>query len=763
LPPPSAGTLALELADVQNTADTISRLMQYAAILLELGGAVLVAALFLLIRRYALQRKYFATWTSAWLAMVVAIVAVALRYRYLGQVVPRELAEGSGPVRGLYLLYQGGKILFWVLLCRGALEYVRLNGARRRWWVPLAVAYAATSAALSRDLNVVIVWQAPVAVASCIVGALALFELTPPRRSVGSLATGTVLVLASLLWAVYFVVFAGATQILPPAAPWFATLVGSYNSYADVLLIVMLGYGMIVLFMEDARLRISESEARLAALVASAAEAIVTTDGEFRLLDANHAAERLFGVRRDAAVGRNLDEFVTGEHRSRLRASLESFLAGADATIALEGEDELRVVSQDGSRFTVEASASKLLANTTTSLALVMRDVTERRATEEKNLQERKMDAVRQLAGGMAHDFNNLLTAIVGRSQIISDALPADSPVRDGVAEVSRAATSAARLARGLLALSRREPLHPERVSLNAQVRSLEAKMRAVAGPLVAAEFRYADDAGDVHADKDRLHDAVLAVVQNAREAVGRAGGRIAVETSRVTWQRELGRNLETACISVRDSGRGLSADARAHLFEPFFSTKGDGRGLGLATAYAFLQQSGGWMDVQSGSGGTTVRLALPVVPADGVPAEHRPEPVASPAAHAAEPRQRTPRTVLVAEDEETVRRFVRIVLEREGFRVLEAENGVEAVSVFEAAGSKVDLLLTDVVMPQMGGSELAARLLAASPGLRVIFMSGYVNDGALLQGLNERQAPFLQKPFDVQELARVVNAAAAR
>ncbi len=755
---------ALELADVQDAADTISRLMQYAAILLELGGAVLVAALFLLIRRYSLQRKYFATWTSAWLAMVVAIAAVAVRYRYLGQVVPRELPEGSWPVRGLYLLYQGGKILFWVLVCRGALEYVRLDGPRRRWWVPLAVAYAAASAALSRDLNVVLVWQAPVAVASCIVGALALFELPPPRRSVGSLATGTVLVLACLLWAVYFVVFGGATQILPPAAPWFATLVGSYNSYADVLLIVMLGYGMIVLFMEDARLRISESEARLAALVASAAEAIVTTDGDFRLLDANHAAERLFGVRRDAAVGHHLDEFVTGEHRSRLRASLESFLASADATIALEGEDELRIVSRDGARFTVEASASKLLANTTTSLALVMRDVTERRATEEKNLQERKMDAVRQLAGGMAHDFNNLLTAIVGRSQIISDALPADSPVRESVAEVSRAATSAARLARGLLALSRREPLHPERVSLNAQVRSLEAKVRAVAGPLVAAEFRYADDAGDVHADADRLHDAVLAVVHNAREAVGRAGGRITVETSRVTWQRELGRNLETACVSVRYSGRGLSADARAHLFEPFFSTKGDGRGLGLATAYAFLQQSGGWMDVQSsGSGGTTVRLALPVVPAAGVPAGHRPEPVASPAAHAAEPRQRTPRTVLVAEDEETVRRFVRIVLEREGFRVLEAENGVEAVSVFEAAGSKVDLLLTDVVMPQMGGSELAARLLAASPGLRVIFMSGYVNDGALLQGLNEQQAPFLQKPFDVQELARVVNAAAAR
>ena len=306
-----------------------------------------------------------------------------------------------------------------------------------------------------------------------------------------------------------------------------------------------------------------------------------------------------------------------------------------------------------------------------------------------------------------------------------------------------------------MLALSRRDPLHPARLALNAVVRAMEARVRAAVDPHsdVAIDFRYAADAGDVHVDVAHLEDVILAVTQNALDAVTSGSGRITLETSRITWHKELGRNVDAACLVVLDNGSGLAPAAREHLFEPFFSTRGDGRGLGLATAYAFLHQSGGWIDVQSGSFGTTVRLALPSVPGEAVTAKRTP-----PQATVASPASRTTRTVLVAEDEQSVRRLVRVVLEREGWRVLECENGVEALAIFAAADPNVDVVLTDVMMPQMGGRELAERLLARRPALCVIFMSGFVDDGALLEGLSDRKTRFLQKPFDIEELVRAVR-----
>jgi two-component system, cell cycle sensor histidine kinase and response regulator CckA len=731
----------------------INRLVQFAAILLELGGAVLVALLFGLIRRYAPRRKYFATWAWAWLAMVIGIGAVAYRYVLLGDIAGGPVPDSSGQVRALYALYQGGKVLFWLLVCRGVIEYARPGDTWSRGWPFVAIAYSVVSAAFSTDLNAVLVWQAPVAVMACALGAGVLFRLRPSQRSVGSVVTGTVLTISAALWAVYFVVFGGAIALLPPIVPWFSDAVSSYNSYADMLMIVMLGYAMVVLFMEDARLRISESEARLAALVSSAADAIITADGDLRLLDANLAAERLFGFRRETAVGRPIGEFIAAADRSRFQGSLNSFLDGTAALAVLQADEELRAIRHDGALFTFEASASKVRANATTSLALVVRDVTERREREEKKRQLQKMETVRQLAGGLAHDFNNLLTAIVGRNQIVARSLPAGSPLRDDVAEIERAAGTAARLTVGLLALSRREMLYAERVALNGVLRSLEARIQAEA-PHV--EFRYAIDAGDVHADPARLQEVILAVTQNAVEATGSGAGRITIETSRLTRQKEIGRLIDTACIVVSDTGPGLSRAARAHLFEPFFSTRGDGRGLGLATAYAFLQQSGGWMDVQSSSNGTTVRLALPIVQGEAIVFDNA-ESHAGITAVAQPPARRT---VLVAEDEDSVRRLVRAVLEREGWCVLECENGMEALAAFESGDPPVDVLLTDVVMPQMGGRELASRLLALKPSLRVIFMSGFVDDGELLEGFSDRATPFLQKPFDIAELASTVRRA---
>ncbi len=736
--------------------DTTSLAVQFAAIVLEFIVALLVWTLFALIRRRVMHREYFGVWSAAWFWMLVAVSAVGIRYVILPSAARDLMSDSDLTVRALYFAYQAGKLLFWTRVYLGTVDYVRHERKPSRAWIVAPIAYAVVSIIANTNLNGIVAWQAPVAIWCSAAAALALFGLPAGRRSLGTTTTAVVLGATALLWLGYLIAFSGITYTLPVAIPVFAQEVTRYNSYADMLMIVVLGYAMIVLFMEDAHHRISESESRLAALVASVADAILTTDGHLRVLDMNAAAERLFGVKREDAIGCSFAEFVVEADRGRLRSTLSDFLVSGEATTMLPGDDELHALRRDGSSFTFEASTSKLRADATTSLALVVRDVTERREAEEKRRQTQKMDAVRQLAGGLAHDFNNLLTAIVGRSQIIARSLPADSSVRDGVSEIEKTATAAARLARGLLALSRREPLHPQRLALNAVVRGLEPQLRAIVGSAIRIEFRYDEEAGEVNVDAARVEEVVLSVVQNAREAIGANGGTISLETSRVTWQREAGRHMDAACLIVRDSGSGFSADARAHLFEPFFSTKGDSRGLGLATAYGFLQQTGGFIDVQGGSSGAVVRIGFPLVLVETVSA---PRPIAS---HPA-PRPSGPRTVLVAEDEETVRRFVRIVLEREGFRVLEAENGMEALAVFETADPVPDVLLTDVVMPQMGGKDLAKRLLEVRPELSVIFMSGFVRDSELLEGLNDRRAPFLQKPFDIEELARIVRAAVAR
>jgi PAS domain S-box-containing protein len=730
--------------------------VQFLAILLEFLVAVLVWSLFAMIRRRVMHRAYFAAWSSAWFWMMLAIGAVGVRYIFLPATARNLLSDRDLSVRLLYALYQFGKLLFWVRVFLGALQYARPEFKPTRIWIVAPMIYALISLFSSTNLNVLVVWQSPIAIASGAASALVLLRLPRERRSLGSTATGAVLAVSCLLWILYLIAFSDLAHEVPVNYTVFGREVTRYNSYADMFMIVTLGYAMIVLFMEDARHRISESETRLASLVASVADAILTTDDTLRVLDMNAAAERLFGVSRETAIGYSFADFVVESDRGTLRSRLADFLVSSDPSTMLPGDEALHALRPDGTSFTFEASTSKLRADATTSLALVVRDVTARREAEEKRVQTQKMDAVRQLAGGLAHDFNNLLTAIVGRSQIIARSLPADSAVREGVSEIEKTATAAARLARGLLALSRREPLHPRRSSLNAIVRELDGKIRAMAGPAVIVEFRYDEGAGNVQVDIARVQEVVLAIAQNAREAIGPLNGRITLETSRVTWQRDAGRNLDAACLIISDSGPGFSPDARAHLFEPFYSTKGDSRGLGLATAYGFLQQTGGFIDVQGGSTGASVRIGFPLVLVESVSA---PRPItADPPAVAM-----GPRTVLVAEDEETVRRFVRIVLEREGFRVLEAENGVDALNVFAAADPAPDILLTDVMMPQMGGKELAKRLVEARPGLKVIFMSGFVRDPELLEGINDRRAPFLQKPFDIEELARIVRAAAAR
>ncbi len=732
--------------------DTFSRLIQFAAILLETAGVALIALLFGLIRRQALHRRYFATWGAAWSGLAVAIAAISIRYFMLSDGPVGSVPEYAPSVRLLYLIYQCGKMWFWVLVCRGALEYVRPTVDRRRFLL-IGVALGVITWALGDTLTLLVLWQAPVAIVACVIGAMALFELPPARSTFGTRATGTVLLTTAGLWALYGIFFARSAGFYAGGLPRFMNFMASYNSYIDVLMQVMLGFAMIVQFMEEARIRVSESESRLAALVAASADATLTMDRSLVVLDANAAAVALLGMPRERIVGAAVESLVPEDDRLWLHEVLQAFIESGDSHGVLVDEGHLRTLGASSEQQQFEATVASLSGEEAFAIALTLRDVTARRAAEERERQAQKMDAVRQLAGGLAHDFNDLLTAIVGQSQILARALPPESPTRAGLGEIEETASTAAGLAKGLLALSRREVLTPEHESLNGMLRAIEPTIRETVGPALALDLRYAEDAGEIYVDADRFAEVVLAVIRNAREAMDTTGGKLTIETSRITRQETSGRNVDMTCVSVRDSGSGLSAEARAHLFEPFYSTKGEGRGLGLATAFAFLQQSGGWIDVQSGSHGTTVRLAFPV---------------ASLGEAASSPRRITPttglrltRTVLVAEDEDTVRRFVRIVLEKEGLRVLEAANGVEALALLDRE-PEVDVLLTDVVMPQMGGLELADRACADRPELKVVFMSGFVDASTTNAVLHGRPTTFLQKPFDIAELARVVRTEAA-
>jgi signal transduction histidine kinase len=376
-------------------------------------------------------------------------------------------------------------------------------------------------------------------------------------------------------------------------------------------------------------------------------------------------------------------------------------------------------------------------------------DVTEAQNLEIQLRQAQKLEAVGRLAGGVAHDFNNLLTVILTEAQIARKAVVDDSPSARAVDSLLGAANSAAMLIRQLLTFSRKEMVEPTTLDINETVRSLHRMLRRLVGEDLTLELALADDLWSVRADRGQLEQVVANLVVNARDAMPE-GGKIVIETRNVALAeghadaQVPGVAGDFVYLSIIDTGTGMSDEVKAHLFEPFFTTKGVGRGsgLGLATSYTIVQQLGGHIAVESEPGlGTTVALYLPRV-------EGEAERVQS-----AEPVAGGVETVLVVEDEPSVRRVAARILRSHGYTVLEAENGEEALALLDRV-TPPDLILTDLVMPKMGGRDLAKQAMARHGELKVLFMSGYTDDAATRHDLLTREIPFLHKPFDVAELA---------
>ena len=434
----------------------------------------------------------------------------------------------------------------------------------------------------------------------------------------------------------------------------------------------------------------------------------------------------------------------------------------AQAAAIAAGDDfsmEFRIVWPDGSIHWLDTrnQVRRMPDGRPDRVIGVVIDVTERRALEAQLRQAQKMEAIGQLAGGVAHDFKNLLTVILGYAEFIADeAGHSDQHQRD-VREIITAAHRAVGLTTQLLAFSRKQVLQSTLLDVNALVVETSETLRRLIGDDIELITALAPDVGSVFADEGQMQQVLINLASNARDAMSQ-GGRLAIETAEVQLDRLSGLHDQEVVpgryvmLSVTDSGTGMDAETKRRLFEPFFSTKdqGKGTGLGLATVYGIVKQSGGyvWMDSMPGQG-ATFKVYLPRSTAG-------PQPDIT--ATVVDLSLRGAETVLLVEDEDGVRRLAQRILENAGYHVLLAANAVEATELFARHRDAIDLVVTDVVMPGASGPILIQQLTLLRPGLKSLYMSGYNEDAIVRQARLERGLPFVQKPFTAAVLARVVR-----
>ncbi|MEP6836068.1 MAG: ATP-binding protein [Gemmatimonas sp.] len=391
----------------------------------------------------------------------------------------------------------------------------------------------------------------------------------------------------------------------------------------------------------------------------------------------------------------------------------------------------------------------------------VMLDASERHALQEQLRQAQKMDAVGRLAGGIAHDFNNLLTIIRGNAALAMEGVDASHTLHAELTNIEQAAARATDLTRQLLAFSRKQVFIPQPLDVNAIVAQLTRLLDRVLPSSITVQLTPAAESGLIKTDRGQLEQVILNLVTNARDAMPN-GGSLVVRTNEFVIGDSANsftppldipiRPGHYVHLSVSDTGTGMDADTRAHAFEPFFTTKsvGLGTGLGLATVYGIVKQSDGYVWIESEVGkGTTVHVCFPRF--EGQTRRARPTPTASPAINSEQ-------TILLVEDERGVRELAMRVLSRAGYRVLVASDGVEALAIWEDNPAQIDVVVTDVVMPRLGGSDLVTRLRGERADVPVLFMSGYARNAALGDAPADRRTRFLQKPFTVPALQHAVS-----
>jgi two-component system cell cycle sensor histidine kinase/response regulator CckA len=505
--------------------------------------------------------------------------------------------------------------------------------------------------------------------------------------------------------------------------------------------------------------RAERSEQRYQSLVESASDAIVGADGDGRIVLWNASASRIFGYSLEEALGMPVShlvpEHLRDDHETDLRACIRgSCPHGPGKTVQKIG------LRKDGSEFPMEMSIAFGRVGSEILLTGLYRDVTDRTTLETQFRQAQKMEAVGRLAGGVAHDFNNLLTVILGSAEELMAMLGEDHPAAAPVADIRRAGERAASLTRQLLAFSHCQPLNPQLLDINQTVKEVEKMLRRLIGEDIQLQSVLTASPVKIKADPTQLEQVLLNLAVNARDAMP-DGGYLTIETADAEldeYYAELHNSIvpgRYVMLAVSDTGCGMDKETQARIFDPFFTTKGPerGTGLGLATVYGIVKQSGGHISVYSEPGdGTCFRLYFPV--AQEVPVEPvKPAPSRPVTRFGVE-------TVLIVEDDEDIRRLCQRTLARGGYTVLSCANGVEALEICARHPGPIHLVVSDVVMPRMGGAELAARLATERPDTKILFLSGYTETSMTHGRLFGPDTTILSKPFTPDALIQKVREA---
>jgi two-component system cell cycle sensor histidine kinase/response regulator CckA len=492
---------------------------------------------------------------------------------------------------------------------------------------------------------------------------------------------------------------------------------------------------------------------RLASIVENSDDAILAESLDGTITSWNRAAERLFGYTPEEIIGAPISRIIPSDRLDEMTRILDQIANGQQVN-----HQETERITKDGRRIKVSITVSPIRdqSGNVVGASKIARDITRQKQLEDLIRQTQKMEAVGRLAGGLAHDYNNLLTVILGYATTVNSRLSPEDPLRNNVKEILNAAERAASLTSQLLAFSRKQIIQPTILDLNVFLAETKNLLERLIGEDVDLAIVPASEPCFVNVDTGQLTQILMNLAVNARDAMP-TGGKLTIEARAVAREREdLGRRGirpagRYAVISVSDTGKGMDAETEAHIFEPFFTTKeaGKGTGLGLATVFGIVAQHGGWIDVYTElNQGTTFSIFLPLAEAVqlGPPAASE---QSSPA---------LPATILLVEDQAAIRMLAEDVLSDAGHRILSAANGRKAFDLAQKHTGPIDLLITDVVMPEMSGPDLAGQLLKSRPDLIVLFISGFTDHALLHRRSIEQGTAFLQKPFLPEALMSKVN-----
>jgi PAS domain S-box-containing protein len=508
---------------------------------------------------------------------------------------------------------------------------------------------------------------------------------------------------------------------------------------------------------KQAEAALQASEGRYRALVSASSSLVWTSDAAGRFAEPQASWERYTGQPWEEHRGMGWVEALHPDDRETVRRAWQRRV-GAPGSVQ-EDHARLWCVEKNGYRHVIGRAVPVLEADGSAREWIgTVTDVEDRWLAEDRLRRAERMETVGRLAGGIAHEANNQMSVILGSAQFVLARSDIPEPVREDVEHIHRAAERTAGITQQLLAFSRRQVLQPQVLDLNVLVQRSEPILRRTLGEQSRLILRPGPNLGRVKADPGQLDQVLLNLVLNARDAMP-TGGTVTIETSSVALTPAYAQSRPIATIvpgphlllSVSDTGVGMDRETMGRAFEPFFTTKpvGEGTGLGLATVYGIVKQSGGYVWAYSEPGmGTTFKIYLPVV--GGAPAQRR--------GGEAPPMAIPGEAVLVVEDEASVRKIIARVLREQGYRVLEASHGREALAIAADPVTRIDLIIADVVMPELAGRELAARLGERRPGIPLLFTSGYTGHDVVDRGLIERDWPFLPKPVVPDALARKVR-----